>query len=511
MLPIESKLIHCRWTGESTWIPFGDFRPGLDYENHTSHPAPGQLAIYPGGISECEIFFPYGGCTTASKVGRWRPTTSPRRRRRGLGGPPARDRPALPVGRRPVDLDPRGRRLTRRPHALTDLAHPRRDRRHRRRLAAGADVGSSTADASMAVEPDLASSAPRRGSAGRGHRCDRAAGAPRRGRRPHPHAGRDRRRARPLLPGLGRGGVRRDDDVPRRSTTRARARRRPPSARSWPGSREWRAATEADSAIDYGLSLAISGRWTTRRRAAGDGRRRRRRPRRRSWSSTSGSPTERLFEAMRVMGERGGMLQVHCEDPVLIDAAVADALARGDIGPRFHATTRPTEAEAVATAPRDGLRPRGDAPVHVVHLSSAAALDDVRRAKAAGVRATAETCPHYLPSPTSEYERARPGPLRRGACTAGGIQTFRHSRYFRQRAKCWRQASPTMGWASSPTPSSRPEPPEGRRSGGTYFVAASAKQVPRRRRPSGGFARDDGKRCVMASRRGRERHARRMM
>ena len=69
MLPIESKLIHCRWTGESTWIPFGDFRPGLEYENHTSHPAPGQLAIYPGGISECEIFFPYGGCSTASKVG----------------------------------------------------------------------------------------------------------------------------------------------------------------------------------------------------------------------------------------------------------------------------------------------------------------------------------------------------------------------------------------------------------------------------------------------------------
>src|SRR5688572_31967433 len=66
---IRGKLIHCRWTGESTWIPFGDFRPGLEYENHTSHPAPGQLAIYPGGISECEIFFPYGGCATASKVG----------------------------------------------------------------------------------------------------------------------------------------------------------------------------------------------------------------------------------------------------------------------------------------------------------------------------------------------------------------------------------------------------------------------------------------------------------
>ena len=69
MLPIDSRLIHCRWSGESTWIPYGEFRPGIDYENHTSHPAPGQLALYPGGISECEIFLPYGACTTSSKVG----------------------------------------------------------------------------------------------------------------------------------------------------------------------------------------------------------------------------------------------------------------------------------------------------------------------------------------------------------------------------------------------------------------------------------------------------------
>ena len=69
MLPIDSKVIHCRWSGESVWIPYGDFRPGIDYENHTSHPSPGMLAMYPGGISECEIFFPYGACTTSSKVG----------------------------------------------------------------------------------------------------------------------------------------------------------------------------------------------------------------------------------------------------------------------------------------------------------------------------------------------------------------------------------------------------------------------------------------------------------
>ena len=68
-LPIRAQLIHCRWSGESTWIPFGDRRPGVGYENHTSHPAPGQLLIYVGDISESEILFPYGACSFSSRVG----------------------------------------------------------------------------------------------------------------------------------------------------------------------------------------------------------------------------------------------------------------------------------------------------------------------------------------------------------------------------------------------------------------------------------------------------------
>lgn len=68
-LPIRSRLIHCRWSGESTWIPFGDTRPDVGFENHTSHPAPGELLIYIGDISECEILFPYGACMFNSKLG----------------------------------------------------------------------------------------------------------------------------------------------------------------------------------------------------------------------------------------------------------------------------------------------------------------------------------------------------------------------------------------------------------------------------------------------------------
>lgn len=68
-LPIRSQLIHCKWSGESTWIPFGEQRPAVGYENHTSHPAPGQILIYTGEISECEILFPYGACSFSSRVG----------------------------------------------------------------------------------------------------------------------------------------------------------------------------------------------------------------------------------------------------------------------------------------------------------------------------------------------------------------------------------------------------------------------------------------------------------
>ena len=41
----------------------------VDFENHTSHPAPGEILLYPGGYSETEILFPYGGTCFASIVG----------------------------------------------------------------------------------------------------------------------------------------------------------------------------------------------------------------------------------------------------------------------------------------------------------------------------------------------------------------------------------------------------------------------------------------------------------
>lgn len=69
LLPLRTKLIQARWSGEAAWIPFADLHLDLTYENHTSHPAPGQLLFYPGGVSQPEILFPYGATLFASRAG----------------------------------------------------------------------------------------------------------------------------------------------------------------------------------------------------------------------------------------------------------------------------------------------------------------------------------------------------------------------------------------------------------------------------------------------------------
>ena len=69
MLPLKEKMIHVRWSGQGVWIPYGEERTGLEYENNTSHPQKGQMLLYIGGVSEMEIILAYGACLFASASG----------------------------------------------------------------------------------------------------------------------------------------------------------------------------------------------------------------------------------------------------------------------------------------------------------------------------------------------------------------------------------------------------------------------------------------------------------
>ena len=68
-MPFKGEVVHVRWSGEGVWIPLGDRDFEVGYENHTSHPFPGQIILYPGGISETEILLAYGAVDFSSKMG----------------------------------------------------------------------------------------------------------------------------------------------------------------------------------------------------------------------------------------------------------------------------------------------------------------------------------------------------------------------------------------------------------------------------------------------------------
>ena len=69
LLPYRERIIHVRWSGEACWIPLGAADFGVGPENATSYPAPGQILLYPGGVSETEILLGYGAVRFASKAG----------------------------------------------------------------------------------------------------------------------------------------------------------------------------------------------------------------------------------------------------------------------------------------------------------------------------------------------------------------------------------------------------------------------------------------------------------
>jgi hypothetical protein len=69
LLPLDSRIIHVRWSGEGGWIPFGDLDVGIGPENATCYPNPGELVFYPGGVSETELLLAYGYVSFASKAG----------------------------------------------------------------------------------------------------------------------------------------------------------------------------------------------------------------------------------------------------------------------------------------------------------------------------------------------------------------------------------------------------------------------------------------------------------
>jgi dihydropyrimidinase len=167
---------------------------------------------------------------------------------------------------------------------------------------------------------------------------------------------------------------------------------------------EWRSRTEGDSAVDYGLSLVLTPDHADPSIELPP-------------AIAAGVPTFKAFmvydfgvsdatllRALRMTAEHGGMLQVHCENRTLLEGLTRDLIRAGRTAPRYHALSRPPLVEAEATHRAIRLAEAAQAPLYIVHLSSAEALEQVRWARARGLPVFAETCPHYLALDESRYE-----------------------------------------------------------------------------------------------------------
>jgi dihydropyrimidinase len=108
-----------------------------------------------------------------------------------------------------------------------------------------------------------------------------------------------------------------------------------------------------------------------------------------------------LFETLQLSRDAGVLVMVHAENGDAIAKLQQQALARGDTAPKFHALTRPEAVEAEATNRAIRLAEVAEAPILVVHVSCAPALEAIHLAHERGQTVFAETCPQYF---AFEYE-----------------------------------------------------------------------------------------------------------
>lgn len=70
ILPLESELMHVRWSGHAVWINIDDISlPEIPRENHTVYPSRGDILFYPGYRNEQEILLSCGPTCFKSPAG----------------------------------------------------------------------------------------------------------------------------------------------------------------------------------------------------------------------------------------------------------------------------------------------------------------------------------------------------------------------------------------------------------------------------------------------------------
>ena len=103
-----------------------------------------------------------------------------------------------------------------------------------------------------------------------------------------------------------------------------------------------------------------------------------------------------IFQALRIANKNGLLVMSHCENGDVIDILVREALQQGHTSPEWHAYTRPARGEVESIQRLISLAWQAEAPVYIVHLTTAGGVEQLRRARGRNQPVMGETCPSYL-------------------------------------------------------------------------------------------------------------------
>jgi dihydropyrimidinase len=104
-----------------------------------------------------------------------------------------------------------------------------------------------------------------------------------------------------------------------------------------------------------------------------------------------------VLRLLEKVSSSGGLLSIHAENDAAIQFLRDRFLAQGKTAPRYQALSRPDRCEAEAVQRMIHLAALvANAPLYIVHLSTAMGLECVKTAKNKGQPVYAETCPQYL-------------------------------------------------------------------------------------------------------------------
>jgi len=122
-----------------------------------------------------------------------------------------------------------------------------------------------------------------------------------------------------------------------------------------------------------------------------------------AYKNSVGLNYDDFYTVLKVVGEAGGLVTIHCEDGDGVDELRNKFAEDGKTSPEFHAKSRPSELEALAVKNAIELAKKADCPIYIVHVSSALSLNLIVAAQKKGQVVFAETCPHYLLLDDSKY------------------------------------------------------------------------------------------------------------